>query len=88
MFTISYVMLYFSLNAFLLLKSDMAIQSSGESLGTQVTTPVPFFMLIVIIGRVYIFLLTANGAEIGRPINYSPLNLQITSTFSSYLVKP
>jgi hypothetical protein len=71
-------MLYFYLRAFLFLKSEIAIQSSGESLGTQVTTPVPFFMLIVIIGRVYIFWLTANGALIGRPRIYSPLNLQMT----------
>jgi hypothetical protein len=52
--TISSVNPYFYLRGAFFLKSEIAIQSSGESLGTQVTTPVPLFMLIVIIGREYI----------------------------------
>ena len=55
MLTISSVNPYFYLNGAFFLKSEIAIQSSGESLGTQVTTPVPFFMLMVIIGSEYIF---------------------------------
>jgi hypothetical protein len=56
----------------------MAIQSSGESLGTQVTTPVPLFMEMVIIGREKIFYLTAKGALNGRPIISEPFSLQMT----------
>jgi hypothetical protein len=78
MLTISSVRPYFSLNGAFFLKSEMAIQSSGESLGTQVTTPVPLFMEMVIIGREKIFYLTANGALNGRPIISEPFSLQMT----------
>lgn len=37
-------------------------KSSGESLGTEVTTPVPFFIEILNIGNTYTASYTDNGA--------------------------
>ena len=66
---------YFSRSLAFFFRSVSAMKSSAESLGTLVTTPVPFFVDTVSIGRTWIFSYTCESGDCNaRPIRSWPLS--------------
>lgn len=66
---------YFSRKSGFWTRSRSAQKSSGESLGTLVTIPVPFFSVTESIGSVYTVGYLASGAESGRPMSSAPVRV-------------